>query len=509
VNVKTIIPLLLMAPAAAFAAPAPRLAYESQVVVLVVTSVDYDPWRPWEKKTPETRTVQAVVLDGSLLATTADLVEDATVILVEKHGRPLREPARIVHVDPDANLALLTVDKPGFFGDLQPAVLAPSMPTEGQVSTVRWRSGQLEVSASRISRIEVGPTYLGTLEHASLVVETDLSGGGWSEPLFAEGRLIGLTYAQDEQSATVTPVDILRAYLEAARAPGGYREFANLDLSWQINRDPVLTRSLGLPGEPQGVLITQIPWGSSACGALFPHDILLSLDGHAIDAAGFYQHRRYGRLKFTQIVADGHHAGDVIPGEVWRDGKKVPVRLTLRPARAAADLIPARSSGAPPPYVIAGGFVFRELDGDFLRTWGKDWEKKAPPFLMTRYDLFRTTQTAARRRVIFLAYVLPSAYNLGYGNLETLPVARINGRDIDSIAGVDEAFQHPEGEFHRIVFEPNPVRSEVVLDASTLEKATRDTLEEYQIPDRMRLPESPPPDLGGACQARSEPDRQR
>ena len=146
--------------------------------------------------------------------------------------------------------------------------------------------------------------------------------------------------------------------------------------------------------------------------------------------------------------------------------------------------------------------MFRELDGEFLRTWGKDWEKKAPPFLMTSYDLFRTTQTPARRRVILLAYVLPSAYNLGYGNLETLPVERINGRDIDSIADVDEAFRHPEGDFHRIVFEANPVRAEVVLDATTLEKATQEILDEYQIPERRRLRETPLPDLGEAC-----PDR--
>ena len=106
------------------------------------------------------------------------------------------------------------------------------------------------------------------------------------------------------------------------------------------------------------------------------------------------------------------------------------------------------------------------------------------------------------RRVILLAYVLPSAYNLGYGNLETLPVARINGRDVDSIADVDEAFRHPEGEFHRIVFQPNPVRAELVLDAATLDKATQEILDEYQIPEGRRLRETPLPDLGSAC-----PDR--
>jgi hypothetical protein len=498
--VRTFIGLPIFACVAlAFAGPATRLAYESQIVALAVTTQEYDQWRPWETQTPETKIVQAVVVDGHLLATTADLIEGAKVILVEKHGRPLREPARIVHVDPDANLALLTVDRPGFFDDLEAAVLAPAMPTEGQVDTVRWRSGRLEVSASRISRIEVETTYLGALEHAFLIVETDLSGGGWSEPLFADGRLVGLTYAQDGQSATVAPVDILRAFLESARAPGGYREFANLDLFWQVNRDSALTRSLGLEGEPRGVLVTQVPRGSSACGALFPRDILLGLDGHPIDAAGYYEHRRYGRLKFTQIVVEGHHAGDVVPGEVLRNGKKAAVRLTLRPARTARDLMPARRAGEPPPYVIAGGLVFRELDGDFLRTWGKDWQRKGPPLLMTRYDLFRAAQTDTRRRVILLAYVLPSAYNLGYGDLEILPVARINGRDVGSIADVDEAFRHPEGDFHRVVLEPNAVRSEVVLDAATFVKETQAILDEYQIPQRVRLPDAPPPDLGGAC----------
>src|SRR5882672_2975427 len=183
---------------------------------------------------------------------------------------------------------------------------------------------------------------------------------------------------------------------------------------------------------------------------------------------------------------------------VWRGG----------PARADRHEVVGASGrsvrGGPPPRADRheGGLVFRELDGEFLRTWGKDWEKKAPPFLMTRYDLFRTTQTPARRRIILLAYVLPSAYNLGYGNLETLPVASINGRDVDSIADVDEAFKHPERDFHRIVFEPNPVRAEVVLDAATLEKATQDVLDEYQIPERRRLREAPLPDLGDACPGR-------
>jgi hypothetical protein len=483
----------------ASATPAARLSYESQVVSMVVTIQEYEPWRPWEKKTPDTRTVQAVVVDEHTLLTIADNIEDATIIMVEKHGRPLRATARIVHVDADANLALLTVDEPGYFDDLRPAPLAAAAPVEGGADTVRWRSGQLEVSSSRISRVEVGASYLGTLEHASLKVETDQSAGGWSEPVFASGRLIGLTYSQEGQRATVTPVDVLRSYLDSARSSGQYREFANLDFIWQTNRDPVLTRSLDLEGESRGVLVTEVPWGSSACGALFPGDLLLGLDGHDIDAAGFYQHSRYGRLEFTQIAVDGHHAGDVIPGEVLRGKKRVAVKLTLQPARAANDLLPVRTAGEAPPYAIEGGLVFRELDGDFLRSWGKDWDKKAPAPLMTRYRLFRSTQTPSRRRVVLLAYVFPSKYNLGYGDLEVLPVAQVNGRAIGSIDDIVEAFRHPEGEFHRVAFEGNFTRSEMVLDAAQLESATREILARYKIPEPVRLRKMPLPSIGNAC----------
>jgi len=50
---------------------------------------------------------------------------------------------------------------------------------------------------------------------------------------------------------------------------------------------------------------------------------------------------------------------------------------------------------------------------------------------------------------------VPHAYNIGYHGLSDVAVMEINGRKIDSIAAAEDAFKHPEGDFHRLVLEPS------------------------------------------------------
>ena len=186
--------LLLAAGLAAGAAGAgASRPYGASVVALVVTSQDWDEDRPWEKKAPESRRVNAVVVDGPCLLTTAQMVADASLIQAEKFGRSVRVPARILHVDREVDLALVGIDAPEFFSDLVPVRLAGESLLDGTLHTVRWRNQQLEVSATRVQRMEVQSSHFGRLEHPFLLVQTDLSGGGWAEPVFADHRLVGVT----------------------------------------------------------------------------------------------------------------------------------------------------------------------------------------------------------------------------------------------------------------------------------------------------------------------------
>jgi S1-C subfamily serine protease len=489
---------ILLAGTPAPARAATRQQFENGVVGLSITAQSWDADRPWAKSAPQSRFALGVVLEGKLILTTAQMVADATLIEVEKLGGSTRVEAHVVRVDQEVDLALLGVDDAKFFSDLQPLPLAAGVPEDGSVQSVRWRTRQIEVSTSRVSRIEVQTSIMGSVDHAFLLVTTDLRGGGWSEPVFAEGKFIGLTVSQDDQVARVLPVDVVNNFLAMARAQGGYAGFAGFGARWQVNEDPALSSWLGLPGPPRGVLITGANWGGSACGVLQPRDILLSLDGHLIDGSGYYQHPRYGLLRFTNITTEGHKAGDKLPAEVWRDGHQMKVEMPLRAAKSEGDLIPDRSPDEAPDYVVAGGLVLRELDGSYIRSWGDDWRRKAPIRLQMWYWLSSKDQEPDHRRVVVLSGVLPSDYNVGYHSLSDVVVTSINGREIDSIADVLEAFKHPDGEFQRLTLEPNGQMDEITLDARTFEQASKEILESYRVPEAQRVHEKTV-DLGPAC----------
>ncbi len=481
-------------------AAAAQLPYKDQIVALRVTRQFFDENRPWVKQNPEVRDGTAVVISRELLLTEASMIQNATFIQVEKHGRANWIPARLVHQDPAINLALLTVDQRGFFDDLTPTEIAESAATESVVHSVRWKDRQFEVSNSRPGRIEVIESPFGSVHHAILRLSTDFSAGGWAEPVFADDKLIGITVMQSGQTATVIPAEILKAYVERSTRGGEYLGFASIGgLRWQTNTDRALVAYLGLEGEPRGAFIRQVPWGSISCSSLRPRDILLELDGHEIDASGNYNHPRYGQLRFEHIAVEGHEPGDIVPARVFRDRRLIEVELELRSYPSSASLIPWRRANSAPPYLVAGGLVFRELDGRYLNAWGSEWRTKAPNQLRYYFDLLSVAQSPDRRRIILVSQVLPAAYNIGYHGVADLAVKSVNGFEIDSIADVAQAFTQPKDDLHRIVFYPNSTIREVILDRETFEEATQTILSAYDIPSRLRLADGELPDLGPEC----------
>ncbi|MCU0858950.1 MAG: hypothetical protein MUC65_11175 [Pontiellaceae bacterium] len=155
------------------------------------------------------------------------------------------------------------------------------------------------------------------------------------------------------------------------------------------------------------------------------------------------------------------------------------------PARAA--LIPDARPNQPPPYLIAGGFVFRELDTPYLKAWGKKWSEEIPVSLRILNEMQSEQPTPEQKRLLVLADVFPDEYNFGYHELSQSIVKTVNGQSVDSIREMEEAFQHPQNGFHIIEFTPSYGPSKVILDAEKFNEATRKIMDKYQIPSRIRM----------------------
>lgn len=479
--------LLALVPALHAAAP----SYAEQVVTLTITWQGWQSDQPWTKTSPATRTAQAVVVEGPpgeapLLLTTAAPLEDATLVRTRKHGEAGETLARPVYVDREAGLAVLAVPDVGFFRDLRPARLARKPVVAGEVWIARWRDNQLEAAEGRVTRAVTRTSENGLLRTVSLNVATDLRGGA-AEPVFAGGELVGITTGHGGNEVRVQPADFLRPWLDEVRRTGEVRPWpGSLGASLQEIRSPALAAWLGLD-VARGQLVKRVAQGGSACGVLRRGDVLLAVDGQEIDGEGNVRDPVYGLLYFEYLLSR-HHAGEVIPVRVLRDGRVLDLEMPLRTFVGESWLVPVDQVGAP-PYLVAGGLVFREYDS---------WYGGRSSELRIIAQLERTAQTGDRRRVVVLADVLPDPYNLGYHGFGELPVQEVNGLPVDAVSDVAEALAHPLDGYHVVRFRPNPRLQELVLDAATLEAATARIAAAYGVAETYR-PGRPPPPLGPPC----------
>lgn len=483
---KKLIPALICTLVVTAAANArPDNPVEHQLVTVRVTYQEWNEYRPWQKAKPRNRTFLGTVISGNRILVPAPYLLDATLIQLEKFDRPPRVPARVVHCDYQVGLAILTTDEPGFFDNLEPVKLAENADGDDYYCAA-WKSGQLTFSSCRWSQVKTFKSSFPYFGYAGIYFITDLKGGGRGEPVFSGNRMVGLVRSQSSDRITVLPAELIQAYLRMVDKPE-YPGFGRLGIDYQYNQGKAQAAWLGQEGKPSGIRIRSCFPGGSADGILQPDDILLELDGHAIDSEGYYEHPRYGLMNLNLIATEGHCAGDVLSAKVLRNKEIVELQIPLKNMQASAALIPYARPDQPPPYLIAGGLVFRELDVPYLKAWGENWEDQIPTYLRILNSLHSELPTPDQHRLIVLADVFPDEYNLGYHELAQNIVKAVNGQPVDSIRKMEEALQHPENGFHVIELLPNYGTSKIILDAEKFEEATAAIMETYQIPSRIRM----------------------
>ena len=148
-------------------------------------------------------------------------------------------------------------------------------------------------------------------------------------------------------------------------------------------------------------------------------------------------------------------------------------------------VIPPYNFGQAPAYYVLGGLIFEELSRPYLKEWGANWQKDAPPRFVYM-DRFQTELfPEGHRRVVVLSQVLPATSTIGYDDFSYLTVTRVNGKEIKSLADLAAAVQKPINGFIKVETEEDPKQLE--LDAAQVQQEGPDLQRNYGITSLQRL----------------------
>ena len=453
--------------------------WERSLVVIDVTRKHYDYMQPWGKRTRSAQKTGIFLGNGQIL-TTADELQDRTLIRLQKQGRGVWYAGEVSWIDYHANLALITSRDEKFWEGLRGARLSDEKGPSENLQVIRWRGGNLEVRKAEFNQFTVDESQLSFVPQLQMEISSEIQGLAGSEPVIVGNEVVGLNITRGGGTLRVVPSSFITPILKLQQR-NEFKGLGYFDFVWQPAENPDILKFLKLPGEQRGVVVISVPTNREP--VLKPKDLILKVEGFPIDTQGDYKDPQFGHLSLENLASRGKSAGDPVKISIRRNGQEQEVTYILPKADFSTRLLDAEFD-TEPEYLIAGGLVFQPLNIPFLKTWGDDWERRAP----FRLSYFRNElSTPERPGLVLLSNVLPDRYNLGYQDNRFLVVKSINGRKVHRLDEVEEALKSHQQGYHQIEFIKGDGLQRMVLSAADLDSATQRILRQYGIPNRVQI----------------------
>lgn len=459
------------------------VSMQKQIIKLDVVQKIYDTQQPWRINTKETSR-NALVLSNQKLITTAEFLSDSTLLRVQKEGKGNKFEAKIAWISYPLNLALITVEDSSFWKGLQEATLSESTPTIGASRIWRWQNGILESWHAEINQIQVLPTELSPVNHVFANAFSEINSAGWSEIVTQGKEVVGITSSSSDKKLSVIPSSFLLTILDHQKNDPKF-EIGYFPFYWQTTENSQNAKRLQYPGTPKGVFITQIDPTPPESKVFKVDDLILEINGMAIESNGDYKDPVFGSINLENLAVREGIAGSTVHFKIWRQGAEKNLQMTLPAFRYERFKVPDYRFDEPPEYLIVGGMIFMPLTTEYLRAFGDQW-KSTSPFRLFYHTLEPTL--SENEKIVILSSVLPDPYNLGYSDYRFMTVDSVNDEKVQTLKQFEQALTKNTGEFHKITFLKGRGPQQAILDVKTLDEANQRILKKFSIPaDRLIL----------------------
>jgi S1-C subfamily serine protease len=441
-------------------APPPVADIKTSVVRVNSTQQSWNPAQPWEKNTPSQRRALAAIIAPQRVLTTAELVADATFLELESPDGTHFAQARVIAVDYEANLALLgpVSEREGGVLFAKSTVLEIASPPKiGQTLEIVQieDNGVSLLTPGILQSVDVSSNFLVGHNFLTFLVKASMqsAASSYSLPVLQNGKLAGvlISYNAKDQICDVASTDIVARFIKGS-SNGDYKSFPSLGVSTARTEDISFRQWLKLNDTQGGLYINSVRSGGAAeASGVKKGDVLLAIDGQAIDRRGYYQHPNYGSLHWGHLIRGGKSSGDVITLSLQREGQPLEIKATLTREEESSKLVPTYNFGKAPNFLVKGGLVFQELSRPLLESFGENWQSRAP---LNFLDALKNPEKYEDKvdRIIFLSGSIPTPATVGYESLRNLIVSKVNGKEIKNMKTLIDAFQGNMEELHSIEF---------------------------------------------------------
>lgn len=472
-----------------------QVVQNNSLVRVNATSQPFSLHLPWQKESPSSRRGLGVVLAGNRVLVTGQMVADSTYIELELPEKGQKIPAKVVAVDYEANLALLesvpSDRQKAFFAGLKPMAVDTSARIGDTVDILQTgRVGELIKSELKIGKVLTrrynveGSGFL--VYEANNIVRSEAN--SFTLPVVKNGKLVGLllSYDSKNQVTTILPAPIIEHFLKDV-ADGSYGGFPSLGMELQSTLDEQYREYLGLKPDAPGVLISLVMKGGSAeKSGMKKGDILIAINGFAIDSRGDYKDPQFGALSSSHLVRGRAYVGDKVEIKVIRDGKEVTLTGELTRRKPDDYLVLPYLFDKGPRYVLMGGLLFQELSSPYLDAFGEEQRGGAILRLSHVASHPEKYEEDGRKKLVFLSLVLPTPSAQGYEKLGGQVVNKVNGKAINDLNDLADAFKSAKDAVH--VIELNDFPHIIYLDTFNAERDNMRLLEgAYRIGSLKRL----------------------
>jgi S1-C subfamily serine protease len=456
-------------------------AIEDSVIKIYTTQSAPDYFTPWRLLSPRQSSGSGSVISGNQILTNAHVVANASYVQAQKHNDPRRYLARVTFISHEADLALITVDEPGFFSDLKALSIGDLPAPLQEVSVYGYPIGgkSLSITKGILSRVEQqvyahagGYLLAGQIDAA---INPGNSGG----PVIVDQQIVGVVMQANsggraENLGYFVPPSMIRHVLTDSE-DGIYDGFPDLGFRTQTLDSPAAKKAYGLSDDQNGVLVIKVFDDAPAQGMLEENDVILQIDDFDIAEDGSIRLSDDILTDYKHAI-DLHHVGESVAITYARHGQVQTTKLDAREALDSYSLVTGEQFDKIPEYYIYGGILFVPLNMNLIKRWGNDWSRTAPVSLLQARNEWSSPE---RRQLVVALQVMAADVNLGYHDWRNWIVEYVNGepvRDFDHFANLirdndnDNVVMENKNGYQLVINHEQAAASEAVI------------LARYQIP---------------------------